>query len=93
MTDSIEVQLSPDGNCEPALGRLPHQAPERMWGGSGSGAACAVCGEQISPDQMEYELEYRRAGNYGRASFHVHVRCCPAWGLERTALRLRESTG
>jgi hypothetical protein len=60
-----------------------------MWGGSGSGADCAICGERISADQLEYELEFRSSGRR-RASFHVHVRCCAEWELERNALRLRE---
>jgi hypothetical protein len=58
-----------------------------MWGGQGSGVPCAICGHQITSDQLEYELEYVRAGK-GAAAFHVHVHCCAQWELERTALRL-----
>ena len=70
-------------------GRRPARPPERMWGGAGSGAPCAICGERIAPEQLEYELEYRGVGERrGRARFHVHVRCCPTPELEPTGLRL-----
>jgi hypothetical protein len=69
VTNPTKHQRSPAG--EPIFGRtLPSEAPARTWGGSGSGAECAVCGERIRKDQLEYELEYMRAG-----SFHVHVGC------------------
>src|SRR5688572_17527311 len=54
----MKDQRSPEG--EPIPGRmLPREAPQRMWGGTGSGAPCAICGERIGADQLEYELEYR----------------------------------
>jgi hypothetical protein len=81
----------PAGLAGTALGRgLPRQAPERTWGGYGSGADCAICGRRIAADQLEYELEFRGAGR-GRASFHVHVQCGSEWELERDSLQLRES--
>jgi hypothetical protein len=81
VTNPANHQRSPDG--EPILRRaLPSEAPARTWGGSGSGAECAVCGERISLDQLEYELEYMRAGGR-RVSFHVHVEC----GLESVGRR------
>lgn len=72
------------------VGRLPCQPPARSWGGGGTGAACAICGERISPNQLEYELEFARAGDWERARVHVHLQCCSAWELERLAL---QSTG
>lgn len=73
-------------------GGLPRQAPERMWGGSGSGVNCAICGQRIGVDQLEYELEFGGSGS-GRASYHVHVRCCSQWERERNAVRLSEVEG
>ena len=72
------------------VGRLPCQRPARSWGGEGTGAACAICGEQIGPKQLEYELEFTRAGSQAQARVHVHLQCCSAWELERLAL---QSTG
>jgi hypothetical protein len=69
-------------------GRLPGQRPAHTWGGRGSGAACAVCAESISPEQFEFELEYARAGNAnGLVNLHVHVSCCSTWESERRALQ------
>ena len=72
-------------------GRLPGQRPSHTWGGSGSGAPCAVCGEPISLDQFEFELEYAPAGNgnangNGNGILHVHLPCCSTWESERRAL-------
>jgi hypothetical protein len=90
---NLKDHRSPEGQPIPRR-TLPPEAPQRMWGGSGSGAPCAICGEHIGVDQLEYELEYRCVGNpHGRPSFHVHVRCCPAWELEQTGLRLSGSKG
>jgi hypothetical protein len=71
-------------------GRLPSTPPERTWGGRGCGAYyCTICGERINPDQVEFELEYRRTGanngkdGNGSGNVHVHLRCFSAWDLER----------
>jgi hypothetical protein len=83
MTNPTTYQRPPAG--DPILGMLPPEAPQRVWGGSGSGAQCAICSERIEADQLEYELEYLCVGNpNGRPSFHVHVRCCSAWEFEQT---------
>ena len=66
-------------------GKLPARRPDRTFGGPGSQADCAVCGELISRSQMELELEFKRHGaNPGLDSYHVHPRCFAAW---ETALR------
>jgi hypothetical protein len=82
-------------------GRLPEQRPTHTWGGRGSGAPCAVCGQPISPDEFEFELEYARpwngngngnggsrngANGNGRANLNVHLSCCSTWESERRAL-------
>jgi hypothetical protein len=75
------------------VGRLPCQPPARSWGGRGTGAACAICGEQIGPNQLEYELEFARAGStQGQAGIHVHLQCWSTWELERLAVQSTGST-
>lgn len=64
-------------------GKLPDRRPDRMWGGSGSGASCALCGNPVRNDEVEFELEYRPNGSPGAANYHVHARCFAAWELER----------
>ena len=65
-------------------GNLPNRRPDRTWGGPGVGPACAVCALPVNPDQMEFEIEFARDGDYpGLDNFHVHVRCFAAWEFER----------
>lgn len=61
---------------------LPDGRPERMWGGPGSGAPCAVCGGSVGQQEMEFELQFS-ATEEGSGSYHAHVRCFAAWELER----------
>ena len=51
-----------------------------MWGGPGTGAACAVCGEPVRREEISYELEF--AGRSG-CEYHVHIPCFTAWQAER----------
>ena len=65
-------------------GKLPARRPDRMWGGPGVGADCAVCGRPVTPDEMEFEIQFARNGdNPGLDKFHVHIRCFAAWEFER----------
>lgn len=64
-------------------GKLPEQRPERMWGGPGSGASCAICGKIIGTGEVEFELQFAPKGGSGAANYHVHVQCFSAWELER----------
>jgi hypothetical protein len=65
-------------------GKLPSRRPDRIWGGPGMGARCAVCGQVITKDQMEFEMEFARDGdNPELHKFSVHVRCHAAWEFER----------
>ncbi|HEX7035694.1 MAG TPA: hypothetical protein VF210_07960 [Pseudomonadales bacterium] len=69
-------------------GKLPARRPDRTWGGTGSGSPCAICGQPVTPDEVEIELEF--AGDYGGRTdrgFHVHVRCLSAWELELERLQ------
>jgi hypothetical protein len=66
-------------------GTLPVHRPQRMWGGRGSGAACAICGQRLEPDQFEFELQFASNGEErpGANLCHVHIRCFAAWEFER----------
>ena len=65
-------------------GKLPSRRPDHMWGGTGVGALCTVCGEAVTEDQMEFEVQFAHDGdNPGLDKFHVHVRCFAAWEFER----------
>jgi hypothetical protein len=63
-------------------GKLPGRRPD--WGGPGVGAPCTVCGEAVTKDQFEFEVQFAPDGdNPGLDKFHVHVRCFAAWEFER----------
>ena len=65
-------------------GKLPRRRPDRTWGGPGVGAACAICEEPVTSDQMEFEIQFRHDGKSpGLDRFHVHIRCFAAWEFER----------
>jgi hypothetical protein len=66
-------------------GKLPDRRPDRSWGGPGVGAPCVVCGEAVTKDQLEFEIQFAHdGGNPGLDKFHIHVRCYAAWEFERT---------
>jgi hypothetical protein len=66
-------------------GKLPNQRPDRTWGGPGVGAPCAVCGEPVKRDQLEFEIRFEHDGDiHGLDKFHIHIQCFAAWELERT---------
>ncbi len=68
-------------------GKLPVCDPDRTWGGHGADMPCAVCGQRIARDQVEYELQFSRDGaNPALDRFHLHLRCFSAWEMERTKL-------
>lgn len=70
-------------------GKLPPQRPERMWGGPGWGAACAVCGKVIRAEEVEIEVQFIFEGDPETSSYHVHTRCFGAWEHEhRMASRM-----
>ena len=66
-------------------GALPTSKPDRMFGGPGSNVACAVCGEPVTNDQMEFEIEFNRHGTTPSLDrYYLHPRCFAAWEFERT---------
>ena len=66
-------------------GTLPTKKPDCTFGGPGSNAACAVCGDAIPREQMELEIEFNRHGATPAVDrYHLHPRCYAAWEFERT---------
>jgi hypothetical protein len=64
--------------------RLLNRPPARLWGGSGTGALCAVCERIIEDHEMEYEVEFVRIYSV-EPSYHLHVRCFMAWEANNIA--------
>jgi hypothetical protein len=62
-------------------GRLPESPTSSIWGGLGSGLPCAVCGDPIRSDQVEYEM----ADPGGGESFRFHLPCHMVWQFECAA--------
>jgi hypothetical protein len=55
-------------------GRLPAHAPDRVWGGPGSGRErCLVCGAMLSSEEIAFEAEFDSAD--GPSSLEFHERC------------------
>jgi len=65
-------------------GRLPLRDPDRLFGGPGSGAVCAVCGELTTRNSLELKIRFR--GHGAMDSFHLHPRCFAAWEFERAKI-------
>jgi hypothetical protein len=64
-------------------GKLPTRKPARRLGGLGRGGVCAVCGERLTPTQMEIEIEFNRHGSTpGLDTHQLHPRCFAAWEFE-----------
>jgi hypothetical protein len=77
LDNSILQEKAREAICS---GKLPAERPDRTtWGGTGSGAACAVCDEPVKPDQMELELEFKRQGS---GKYRLHSKCFTAWEFE-----------
>jgi hypothetical protein len=61
-----------------------NRTPDRVWGGPGIGALCAVCKRPVTNANLELEMEFAREVDFpGLDTFHVHVRCLAAWEFER----------
>jgi hypothetical protein len=61
-------------------GRIPARAADELWGGTGSGGACAICTSPLERHEVEYELQFTLGP--GAGAYHVHVACCMAWEAE-----------
>jgi hypothetical protein len=87
-------------------GRLPSSSPSRMFNGRGTGAKCAVCGDPVQRDDLDFELEFQRVPTAKRKSlartlkridtkpeirrYHLHRHCFTAWEFERIKAQLPE---
>ena len=66
-------------------GRLPTKNPSRTYGGPGAEKPCALCGEIVTRQETEFEIEFSRHGvDLGFDRYHFHPRCFAAWEFERT---------
>jgi len=64
-------------------GKLPTQIPNRIMGGPGCGEACALCGETLRRNQMEFEPECMSDGEIPELrKYYLHPRCFMAWECE-----------
>jgi hypothetical protein len=68
-------------------GLLPNRPPDRMWGGPGGGAPCAICGTPATAEESELELEFGDGEDQSGERFSVHARCFAFWDAERRKLR------
>lgn len=53
--------------------KLPEGRPERIWGGPGSGAMCAVCGQIVGKEETEFELQFGSNGGSDTVTYPVHA--------------------
>jgi hypothetical protein len=63
-------------------GELPIRIPSSTWGGSGNGARCAVCDENLSRDALEVEFEITPQDGQEGGTYRMHVSCYIAWESE-----------
>ena len=56
---------------------LPYQEPVRTWAGHGTGALCSLCGQPISAEDIEYEVELAPEADSRGLQFHVE--CYRVW--------------
>ena len=80
-----EARLREQARAHLQSGKLPNEAPRRVWGGPGVGTECGVCDLAVRPDQSEVEVQFFR--DHGAEVFevlHFHIVCFAAWALETT---------
>ena len=64
-------------------GTLPRRTPNRTSGGRGSGQSCAICGDRIQLNQVEFEIVFVHDAVSEESRYHLHLRCLVAWEFER----------
>jgi hypothetical protein len=57
-----------------ATGVLPAEVPSKVWVGRGTDDTCIVCDQQISPDDIECEVDIPDA-----RAVRLHLRCHTLW--------------
>jgi len=81
--DSPYVELRARARDQVNSGRLPARLVESVSAGYGSSMkACSLCGESITPAQVEYEVV-----GYAKEPLTLHLTCYVAWRdecLQRT---------
>jgi hypothetical protein len=78
---SAERALGEKARAAIRAGMLPREHQVSTWGGPGSGAACAVCGDPVPRDGLGFEPEFRDTD--GRVELrYVHIPCFAAWDSE-----------
>jgi len=55
-------------------GVLPKRPPERLYGGFGTGARCAICGGRTAREEMELELVFNDEDGREK-TYYAHQRC------------------
>src|SRR5690242_18798791 len=73
-------------------GNLPWRRPHRMWGGSGEGAQCTVCGTPVKHNEVDLEVEFTWDDGAGATNHHFHIRCFSALESELHDLQLARQT-
>src|SRR5262245_48066993 len=58
-------------------GRLPLDAPGKMYAANGVGRACAGCDDAIGPEEVEYEADYGEGSSY-----YLHLGCAAFWNTQ-----------
>jgi len=61
------------------VGLVPREKPQKVWAGRGTDKRCAVCGERLGADEVEFELEFASG-----VSVVVDRQCHGLWDQERT---------
>ena len=78
---SAEGALRQKARTAIRAGMLPREHLISTWGGPGSGATCAVCGDPVPRDGLGFELEFRDTDERIEVR-HVHIPCFAAWDAE-----------
>jgi hypothetical protein len=92
---SANGPLDDDLHLQEAIrsGKLPNRSPERTWAGRSCGVPCAICGQRINPDELEYELEFAPGDDSEQPEgHHLHIGCFWAWETERQKPQSKRGT-
>lgn len=68
-------------------GILPNRRPDNTWGGPGNGIDCTICGQAMTANDLEIEIEF--VGSHDdpcQGVYRVHPRCFSIWETERRNL-------
>src|ERR1700733_2486717 len=65
--------------------RLPRARGRQLYAGHGEGLPCACCGETITPEQVQYDVEWDEEGG-SRKVLSMHLPCYDSWRAESAVL-------